>query len=62
MLLLQLASRAYDRAMCVRDGHDWVRVRARLGDMIVVRTQCYRCRTVRRVEGAWRDVRRAASG
>jgi hypothetical protein len=41
--------------MCVRDGHDWVRVRARLGDVVVVRTQCYRCRTVQRVEGAWRD-------
>jgi hypothetical protein len=49
------AWRLYDRAMCLRDGHDWVRVRARLGDTIVVRSQCYRCGIVDRVEGAWRE-------
>ena len=56
MLLLQLASRVWDRAMCVRDGHDWVRVRAKLGDTVVVRSQCYRCGTVGHVEGAWKEL------
>jgi hypothetical protein len=56
MDFFELATRTYDRAMCVRDGHDWVRIRARLGGTVVIRTQCYRCRTVQRVEAAWNDV------
>jgi hypothetical protein len=49
----EYATHLCDRLMCVRDGHDWVRVRAKLGATVVVRSQCYRCGSVGRVDGAW---------
>jgi hypothetical protein len=56
MVVRDYATHLCDRLMCVRDGHEWIRVRAKLGETVVVRSQCYRCGTVGHVEGAWKEL------